>query len=164
MRGALRRGLVVLAALWLLGCHRYVPVELSSLQPGAEVRLYMSRAAIASLPEEVPVSDLYLRGRLLSQQRDSVMVGVPIPPPPGSVGPDIRQQVTVGSGQIVDVQLREFSTGRTALAVGAGVGAAVALISLIFGAESSIDTGDPNEDTSRVPLITLPFRLPPFGG
>lgn len=157
MRRTLRAGVALLTALFLAACHTYRPVELSTLQPGAEVRLFMSRAAVAALPEEVPVNDLYLRGRLLSQTGDSVMVGIPIPPQAGFVGPDIRQQVSVGSAQIVDVQLREFSRGRTALAVAAGAGAIAAVIGLIFGAESSIDVGDPNEDTSRVPVLSIPF-------
>jgi hypothetical protein len=155
---------VALTTLAASACHRYVPVELSSLQPGAEVRLFMSRQGIAALPEEVPVNELYLRGRLLAQESDSVLLGVPIPPQPGFTGPDIRQQVKVGSGQIVDVQLREFSAGRTALVVAGGVGAAAALISLIFAAEKSIDVGDPNDDLSRVPILSVPLRIPLFGG
>jgi hypothetical protein len=159
VRRPLRAGVALLTAFWSTGCHRYVPVELSALQPGAEVRLFMSRAAAAALPEEVPVNDLYLRGRLIGQTGDSVLMGIPIPPQPGFVGPDIRQQVSVGSAQIVDVQMREFSTGRTALAVAAAAGAVAAAISLIFGAESSVDVGDPNEDTSRVPVLSIPLRL-----
>jgi hypothetical protein len=79
------------------------------------------------------------------------------------VAQDLRQMVKIGAGQIVDVRRREFSAGRTALAVGGGVLGAALIIGMIFGAEESVDVGDPNEDLGRIPPISIPFRLPGVG-
>jgi hypothetical protein len=157
---------VVLAALAIAqaGCHRYVPTDFTSLLQGEEVRVYLSRAAIAALPEEVPVNGLSLSGRLMGQEPDTVVLGIRMAAmQPGIVGTDVRQMVRLGSGQIADVQRREFSPQRTALLVAGAAGATAAIITLIFAAESSLDTGDEDPDKSRVPILSIPFHVPIFG-
>jgi hypothetical protein len=169
--GAVRRGLTgVLAALTavtvpvLSACHVYVPTELRAVPVGEEVRLYLSRAAAASLPEEVTVNGaLYLGGRLESQAADTVVLGVRMPRDVGVVSQELRQMVKVGTGQIVDVRRQEFSTPRTALLVGAGALGAALIINMIFGSEDSQAVADPDEDLSRVPTLTIPFKLPGIG-
>jgi hypothetical protein len=160
-----RAAAALVAVACLSGCHTYTPAELRAVPVGQEVRLYLSRAAIVALPEDVQVNNnLYVAGRMEAQDADSVLLGIRIGSrEPGMVAQDLRELVKVGSGQIVDVQLREFSGARTALTVGAGALAAGLIIRMIFVAESSEDVGDPDEEFSRVPVFTLPFRLPIFG-
>jgi hypothetical protein len=148
----------------LAGCYTYVPTELATVPPGGEVRVYLTRAAVATLPEEVAPTDLarlYVNGRLEGREADSITVGIRVGAG-SSVMPtsDLRQLVKVRTAEIVDLQRREFSAARTGLLVGAGVGVAAAVITLIFQAESSIEFGDPNDDTSRVPVFTFPLRVP----
>jgi hypothetical protein len=144
-----------------------VPAQLATVPPGQEVRVYLTRATVATLPEDVAPTDLarlYVNGRLMSQERDSVTVGIRVGGGT-SVMPtsDLRQLVKVRTAEIVDLQRRQFSTTRTGLLVGGGVGVAAAVITLIFQAESSVDFGDPNDDASRVPILTFPMRLPSLG-
>ena len=155
------RGLYLVAAAFLSGCHTYVPTDLPSVSVGQEVRVYLSRAAVSTLPEEVPVNSLYITGRLMERETDSLTLGIRMgPQEPGIVMQDLRQMVRVGTGQVVDVRERQFSAPRTAiLAVGAA-GAAAFLINMIFGAEDSDDPGDPDEEFSRVPVVSFPLRLP----
>jgi hypothetical protein len=142
----------------------YVPTELRAVPAGQEVRLYLSRAGVAALPEEVTVNGaLYLSGRMESQQQDTVVLGVRMPRDVGVVSQELRQMVKVGTGQIVDVRRQELSTPRTALLVGGGVLGAALIIRMIFGAEDSQDVGDPDEDLSRIPAISIPFKLPGIG-
>jgi hypothetical protein len=165
VKRALSGALALLSVACLSGCHVYIPTELQAVPPGQEVRLYLTRAAVASLPEEVPVNEaLFLGGRLESQAGDSVVLGIRMGRPvPGLVGQDLRQMVRVGTGQIVDVRRRELSKPRTALAVGGGALAAGLIIGLIFGAEDATDVGDPNDDVSRVPPLSIPFWRPGIG-
>jgi hypothetical protein len=159
---------VALAAIPLLaGCYTYVPAELATVPPGGEVRVYLTRTAVATLPEDVAPTDLarlYVNGRLTAQERDSITLGIRVGAGT-SVMPtsDLRQLVKVRTAEIVDLQRRQFSTPRTGLLVGAGVGVAAAVITLIFQAQSDVHIGDPNDDTSRVPILTFPMRLPAVG-
>ena len=159
MKRAQSGGVALLTVVCLSACHVYIPTELQVVPQGQEVRLYLTRAAAASLPEEVPVNEaLYLGGRLESQAADSVILGIRMgQATPGLVGQDLRQMVKVGTGQIVDVRRRELSKPRTALAIGGGALAAALIIGLIFGAEDATDVGDPNDDVSRVPPLSIPF-------
>jgi hypothetical protein len=153
-----------LAVPALSGCHVYVPTELRAVPPGQEVRVYLSRAAVAALPEEVaPSGALYLGGRMESQEADTVVLGVRMPRDVGVVSQELRQMVKVGTGQIVDIQRREFSKPRTALLVGGAVIGAALIIGMIFGAEDAQHVGDPDEDLSRIPVISIPFKLPGIG-
>jgi hypothetical protein len=162
VRRTLWAAVAALATVSLSGCHTYLRTDLRAVPPGQEVRVYLSRAGIIALPEDVqPVNNLYLAGRLESQDADSLMLGVRVGSrDPGVISQDLRQLVKVGAGQVVDVQLRQFSAPRTALTVaGAALGVTL-IVGMIFEAVTSEDVGDPNEDLSRVPVLSLPFRLP----
>jgi hypothetical protein len=157
--------LVVTTAI--ASCYTYIPAELTSIPQGQEVRVYLTRAAVAALPADVAPTDLnalYVRGRLEAREADSLTVGVPVGTrDPAFMTSDIRQLVKVRTAEVVDVRQREFSLPRTALLVGSGVALGATVITLIFQAENSDDIPDPNPDTSRVPIFSFPMRLPLFG-
>jgi len=167
LRNSLWQLATLLVPASLAGCYTYVPAELATLPPGQQVRVYLTRAAVASLPEDVAPTDLstlYVSGMLMAQQADSLTVSIPVGTRnPGFISGNIRQLVKVRTAEVVDLQRRQFSVLRTALVAGAGVGVGAAVITLIFQSQSSIDISDPNEDTSRVPILAFPLRMPVFG-
>src|SRR5262245_53806633 len=74
-----RVGVAALAAICVSACHTYTPTELRTVSVGQEVRLYLSRAAIVALPEDVQVNNnLYVAGRMEAQDADSVLLGIRI--------------------------------------------------------------------------------------
>jgi len=156
----LKKTLALAAVVSAAGCYTYIPTELSTVPAGQEVRVYMSRLALAALPEDIPANDLYLRGSLTAQADDSLTIRVPITSrQQGLSVSEIRQDVRVPTAEIVAVQRREFSTGRTALAIGGAAVGAGAIIALIFEAVGGGGPGDPpGDDLSRVPLFSIPLR------
>jgi hypothetical protein len=164
---SLRRSTAVLSLFALSGCYTYVPIELSSVPAGSDVRVFLTRAAVATLPEDVAPTDLnalYVTGRLEAREADSLMVGVPVGARDATlISPNIRQLVKVRTAEVVDVRRRQFSVPRTALLTAGTVGLGAFVISLIFGANDGGSTPDPNEDVSRVPVGIFPLRVPLFG-
>ena len=154
--------MVVPAAFLLSGCYTYVPAELATVPAGQEVRIYLSRGALAALPEEIPANGMSVRGTLVGQEADSLAVGVRVSTrQPGLMMEDLRQVVKVGTGEVMDVQRREFSGSRTALLMAGAAGAAAGVLTLIASARGDSGLGDPNDEVSRVPLFSLPLRLLP---
>jgi hypothetical protein len=144
----------------MTGCFTYVPADVTTVPPGHEVRVYMSRQALAALPEDIQADGLFLRGALTAQEADSLTLGVPVATGQSGVAlTEIRQNVRVPMAEVVEVQRREFSGGRTALAVGGSAIGAAFIIALILKAAGAGDGGnDDGPDLARAPLFTIPLR------
>jgi hypothetical protein len=122
--------------------------------------VHLTRVALAQVPEEFPTGDTYLEGRLVSVAGDSVVLRVPVSRrTPGLAMPELRQDVHLARGVIVEVERREVSGVRTGLTVAAATGAATALVLLIIDA-SGAGEGDPGDlpEQMRVPLFSVPIR------
>lgn len=156
----LRRGVTAAAAVPLLsGCFSYIPAELGTVPPGGEVRVYLTRVAMAQLPEEIPSGRPYLAGSLVSHERDSLMVRVPVASRQDGVhSVAIRQDVRVPTREILDFQRREFSPARTGLLVAGTVGLATAIILTIIEASGSERGPGELPELSRVPLFSFPLH------
>src|SRR6185503_9109641 len=113
------RLMTLFAAATLAGCYTYVPAQVSAVPPGNEVRVYLTRGAVAALPEDVAPTDLnrlFVDGRLMAEEQDSLLVGVRVGSrDPGTLSSDLRQLIKVRTAEVVDLQARHFSKPRTAL-------------------------------------------------
>jgi hypothetical protein len=137
------------------GCYVYVPAQLETVPPQTEVRVFVSRQALANIPVEVANNGSYLTGQLAGRSADSVRVFVPVATRADMGLPirDLRQEVRVPASQVLQVERREFSRGRTALLVAGGVGAAAGIIGLITGSITGAGDGGPGDDLIRIPLF-----------
>ena len=134
--------LFLLAAPLLSGCFVYVPADPATVPAGNDVRVFVSRVGMAQLPVEVAGNGTYLIGRFDGRIADSLRVRVPVAARQvGFITQDLRQEVRVPTGEVVQFERRELSRGRTALFVAGGVAGGAAIVALISG--SLTGGGDP---------------------
>ena len=156
MRRTLSLSLLGTAAVALSGCFTYVPVDRSAVAPGEEVRVFVSRTGMAELPEAL-ATERWLRGTLREWSGDGLQLGVPIARPrDGYVADDIRQDVTLPTPHVLEVERREFSRGRTAALVGGAAAlAAAGIYAITVNDGSDTDEPDPGPEIVRIPFLTF---------
>jgi hypothetical protein len=136
-----RAGALLLAALLLSGCHRYVPAELGELRPDMAVRVRVADRP-TSPPLEGPVVELGPGGS-----------GVTILPEASILGEE--GPVSLTPVQIEVLERRELDRTRTALVVAGTAIVGLASILLI--------EGEPTQEPQRPGGGLLFFRLPVGG-
>jgi hypothetical protein len=146
------------ALLLLAGCYAYVPTELASAPPDQELRVYLSRRALADIPEDIPTGSTFLTGQLVRQTQDSLLLAVPVSRRVEGAGAlDLRQNVFVPKSEIVDIQYRQLNRVKTTAALAASVAAGAALVLGVF--DASVDQGQnqgESPDQIRIPFFSFP--------
>src|SRR5437868_3144857 len=118
-----RRWAALLCLSLTAGCYEYVTSDLTAVPNDAYVRVYLSRRGMGDVPREIPSSTTYLTGRIVAVTRDSILIQVPVSRSiEGNGARDLAQNVYLPIGEVISVDRRRFSPGRTGLAMVAGVG------------------------------------------
>jgi hypothetical protein len=153
-----RASAAVLAATFLSGCYTWVPVELDAVPAaGPELRVFMSRRALADVPEGIPVSANYVSGRLERQTQDSILIQVPVSrtvDAPGAL--DLRQNVFLPKNEIVDLQFRQLNRRKTVMALIGGGALATALLTVVVSSGGEPDEQPTFPSEIRIPLLAFP--------
>lgn len=148
-------------ALLLSGCFHYRPVEPGVVPVGDEVRVLLTREGAAALPQEVPdLSGMAVRGKVMSREGDRLLLRVPVAVQrEGLLTRELGRDVAIPSAQIVRVERRELSRGRTALAIAGGLGTAAALWASLGEGRSEGGSGrpEPPVEAVRIPLLSFPL-------
>jgi hypothetical protein len=123
VRNARIRGITILwTTLVASSCFRYVPAELGALPAGDQVRLELTRVGFAQLPELPNVTGPDLNGTLIRWEPDRLFLRVPVNVRlDGLVTQTVQQELTIPASDIVQMEHRVLSRGRTALSVGGGL-------------------------------------------
>ena|SRR5690606_18627234 len=130
---------------------------------GSDVVVRLTPAGAVRLAEESGRTDRVLRGRLQGQPRESPVSGslvlavASLEAGRAITTERLRQVVVVPLTDVQELQVREFSTVRTALLGVVGVGAAIAVAAAAFGWAGD-GGGDPDPPGGVVPLRAL-WRL-----
>jgi hypothetical protein len=125
---------IVGVALTLSGCFSYVPVELSTLPPGDQVRVELTRVGFAQLPELPNNAGPNLNGTLLQFDSDRLFLRVPVNVRlDGLVTQTVQQDLAIPVGEIEQLERRVLSRSRTAMSIGGGL-ATLGVIFLSFKA------------------------------
>ncbi|MGH7459531.1 MAG: hypothetical protein ACREMA_00705 [Longimicrobiales bacterium] len=140
-------GALLLATTIGSGCYHYVPIEAQSAQADEEVRVRVTDSAAVRLVKEFGGYTGLLEGQLADGPSDSLALSIMIGRAYRGVSLDqMRQTLYLGRTEVVQVQRRQLSRGRTALTT-AGV-------LVVFGVfvKSVVLQGDPNPiDDSNPP-------------
>lgn len=151
----LGRVILVLAAFASTACFGYAPVEPGAVPPGSQVRVHLTRAGLLDLPE-VPVSaGSTLNGTLRAQdERVTVLFvsrGVVVE---GAMQRVVGQEISVSSPEIIQMEQRQFRSGRTALTVAASLGVVALMVASIRGSQKPVELPpDPGPQEYRLPVI-----------
>lgn len=117
-----RATLAMLAAPLLAGCFSYIPVEVETVSPGAEVRMELTRVGFAELPELPSYTGPDLGGTFVREGEGALWVQVPVAVrQDGLVARTIDRQVAVPADQVVWIRRRKLDKARTWLSAASGV-------------------------------------------
>ena len=133
-------------ALVSAGCHKYAPAEVGTVDPQESVRVLITEPAARRLSSDLGVFTTSLEGRLRREEHDSLSISVPVTRVyQGRTVDSGWQTLFLGRGEVVRVERRELSRGRT-IALGVGAVAAFALL-----VNSVVQWLDPNPGTEENP-------------
>lgn len=138
-----RTGLFTLAAVVLsAGCHRYAPLVGVSPQPGDQVRIRLSAAEAERVSGMTGTPIRSVEGYVLRVSPEGMTVDVGW----GAVYAGTRFEgrrdtLDFRAGDILEVDRREFSRARTAIALAGAVAAVGALFRALGGRRSPADPG-----------------------
>jgi hypothetical protein len=125
---------IAAASVVCCGCFTYVPTELVALPEGSEIRVRLSRQALAELPEIPDDVGSTLRGTFLRNADEQLVVRVPVAVRSVAlVTTSLGQDITVPWSQIIEAERREFSRVRTVLLLAGGAAAVVAFFNSLGG-------------------------------
>jgi len=156
----LGRVIVVLAAFASTACFGYAPVQSGAVPPGAEVRVHLTRAGLLDVPE-VPVTGGGTVVGTLRAQDERVTVlfvsqGVVLE---GAMQRVIGQDLSLATAEIIQMEQRQFRSGRTVLAVAGGAGVLALLAASVRGARAAVELPPgPGNQESRLPVfLSIPM-------
>jgi hypothetical protein len=167
-RHGMRRLGAVAAAVSLLpgldGCYTYKQSVTTAVQPGADVSLTITDQGRVGLGNRLGRGVLRVNGRVVNSRDSSDSVWVvqvsSVEMLAGQKTHWAGEEVRLPREYVSDVATREFSRGRTWLAVGvtvAAVALAIGTASLVAGGSESDDTKPPPDgQTSRSPASVNP--------
>ncbi|MEX2466870.1 MAG: hypothetical protein WD995_08160 [Gemmatimonadota bacterium] len=152
------------ATLLSSGCYSYTAVPLELAPEGEDVRVLVTRRGAFELSEITAVQGEIpsVRGRIVSKEQGEILLRVPVAQrTDGFHMVSLDQTVRVPTGEILQVERRDFDRGKTALlGAGALAGSAFIIISIMdaFGGDAGSGEGpDPEETRIPVPLISIPI-------
>ena len=152
------RNLAAALSLGAAGCYRYVPIQAADARPNEEVRVHVTDAAAGRLAKELRAFNTRLDGPLARAGADSLSISIAL-----ARDAHTRQTLFLAPNEILDVQRRELSRGRTALAtVGGLVAAGIVVARIAKLGNAGSDTGDrPPEPIPLLrPSLGLRLRVP----
>lgn len=139
------------------GCYNYVPTEVGVVSPGEDVRLRVSREGGEELARTIESSEIQLEvsGQFEGLEQGSVLLRVPVVRDPTGLRPAIQQVVRLPEADVLTVDRRELSVGKTAALVGIGAGAVGFLLTQVFEVFDDTNSDGDDPQVSLIPLFNL---------
>lgn len=143
---ALRRFALCAGLLLAPGCYSYVPTDMSLVPQGEHLRLLVTREGSQEVARIMDSNELRptVRGQFMGRDDQSLLLQVPVSRDPEGIRQNINQVVRIPEGEVLTVDRRQFSKGKTALVVGGAVAAGAFLLTQIFDVFN--DSSDPGTD------------------
>ena len=150
--------------LLLLGCYTYVPAALETVPLNTEIKARVSTEGQIALRDRVGLDTRELQGKLLEKDANTILLEVPTTGPfSGTNGQQLYQRVDVPTRDVLEVEMRQPSPGRTAglvvAALAAATGIVVAAVLVDTGPGSGGDGPPGPEDRIVRPLFTIPVLI-----
>jgi hypothetical protein len=153
--------LAVLGSAWLAGCYQYVPLVPGAAPAGARVRAELTPAGTQRLVGELGSGGGdRIEGRIVEGTPGGGLLldvfRATREAPVGISSRSVASRVSLTSGDIARLELKELDRGRTALFVGGSALFAGLLVTLAFSTYGrGSEGGGPPVDEALVPLLTI---------
>lgn len=148
----------------IVGCYSYAPIEPSSAPVGSEVRMRISGAASDRIAPIIgQFNQRVLTGKIDENNGGAVTLEVQTGAAPNTNNTivPLMQRVPFNKGDVMELESRRLSAGRTALLMGTiGVAVAGIAVAALHGKSQSdnngnVDGGPP--PINRIPVIRFHF-------
>ena len=155
------RRVAALLFLSLSACYTYAPVQPASVAPGASVRARVSATAAERIAPLIGVQDArVLTGRFAGTDAAGFLVEVPTTTQVGPAGSlqSLAQRVSIARGDLLEIETRTLSRGRTAAVVGAAAAiVGVTAVNTLRGERGSDRPPGGTSTDTRIPLVRWRF-------
>ena len=156
-----RRLLTYLCVLAASACHTFRPVTVDVLTAGQTIRARVTGAYSDSLSTILLRDARDFEGVVIESSGSTTLMEIPVEQAfQGMRLQTLNQRVEVPNGAFVDLEIKEFSRGRTLALmgiIGAAVGGAVAAqLNKRSGGSSRPGEGGPDDAIVPLPIISLP--------
>ncbi len=121
-------------------CYTYTPTQAGAVRPGAQVRTRITPSASQNIAPLLGISPRVLKGKLISEGRDTVVLEVPAVTQAeiGSSVQTLNQRVSLARGEVIEWEIRSLNRRRTyALVGGVAVLLGVTLVNALKGEPGS---------------------------
>lgn len=153
----------VLAALALVGCVEYVPVDVGALRPDEEVRIAFDEETAIRLSRSFGRITERLEGSVAPRGEDSLSVSIWLGREyRGTAFENVRQTVAVSRTGVTELRRRELSVWKTAVASAGAAAAFAFMINRVFFQENPNPPG--SDDTPPPPPPERILLRIPIGG
>lgn len=148
--------IVGLAASFLAGCYTYAPLGNEPPVLSSEVRIRPAPEFREGLKGVLPGDPGFIKGELLTWDEFGIVVhAVTAGVQYGVRDRSFGQRIVVPWSDVLEVEKRELSRGRTALVVGTGAALAAVILRHLFGGETGgIGGSDPSPSDGDADIIT----------
>src|SRR5918996_1748192 len=103
------RSSIAASVLVLTGCFSYVPAPLETVPAGSDIRVYVTRQAMADLTEVLEHDGPFLKGTLVRRDDERVFIRVPVAPrQQGFYMSTVGQDVSLPAAEIVQLERRRL--------------------------------------------------------
>ncbi|MEX2284083.1 MAG: hypothetical protein WEE89_16470, partial [Gemmatimonadota bacterium] len=129
----------------LSACYSYMPAQLETIPSGQEVRMVVTREGRLDLPEAIEPEGPFISGKVVRRDGDRLFLSIPIAQQQrGFYVSQIAQEVSLRTGEIVQIELRKLDGVKTGLFVAGTAAAAAGIVfAIIEAASRSNDDGLP---------------------
>ncbi|MEX2466463.1 MAG: hypothetical protein WD995_06105 [Gemmatimonadota bacterium] len=154
------RSLALCAGLLMApGCYSYVPTDMAVVPPGEHVQLLVTREGSQEVAAVMDSNELRpsIRGQFVGREAESLLLRIPVSRDLEGMRPEIGQVVRIPEGEVLTVDRREFSKGKTAALLGGVAAAGAFLLVNIFDVFSDADPRDGGDPDLFIGLFRIPI-------
>ena len=157
----------LLALVPAAACYAYRTIPIEDVRPDLEVRLRVTPEATGRVAQVMGYLTQDVNGTVVSLQRDTILLTVATPTAPEArTVQRLYQRLAVPVSQVIEVEQRRFSRGKTFAAVAVGVVGGAGLTVWAFSGVLGGTGGDrpPPVDNRLVPAqLLIPLGHLPLG-
>ncbi len=141
-------------------CYTYMPAQVETIPAGDHVRVVVTRQGRLALPESFEPEGPFITGKFVRVEADRFFLSIPVAQQQqGFFVSQIAQEISLRTGEVVQMELRKLDRAKTGLFVVGTAAAAAAVVYGIIEAGRRPEGGNPpGPEEFRFRLFSIPVR------